>query len=73
MGAPVFDAQGKVAAGLGVTGQVSTFDASSRKTFERLVLECAWKVSKDIGYSGDFFVGKVPGAQTDPGLQATGS
>jgi IclR family transcriptional regulator, KDG regulon repressor len=73
IGAPVFDVQGKVVAGLGVTGLVSTFDASSKESFERQVLECAWKVSKDIGYSGDFFVGKVPGAQADPGLPTSKS
>jgi DNA-binding IclR family transcriptional regulator len=67
IGAPVFDAQRKVTAGLGVTGLVSTFDAGNRNTFARLVLECAWKVSKDIGYSGDFFVGKAADAQAEPG------
>jgi DNA-binding IclR family transcriptional regulator len=73
IGAPVFDVQGKVVAGLGVTGLVSTFDTSSREAFEHQVLECAWKVSKDVGYSGDFFVGKVPGVEADPGQQASGT
>jgi IclR family KDG regulon transcriptional repressor len=69
IGAPVFDVQGKAVAGLGVTGLVSTFDAGSRESFARLVLECAWKISRDIGYSGDYFIGKVPAARMDPGLQ----
>lgn len=63
IGAPIFDVQGSVAGGIGVTGLAGTFDPASRKTFAQLVLECAWKVSRDIGYSGDFFVGKVPDAR----------
>jgi DNA-binding IclR family transcriptional regulator len=59
IGAPVFDVQGKIAAGLGVTGLVSTFENGKQSSFEGLVLECAYRVSKDIGYSGDFFKGKV--------------
>ena len=69
IGAPVFDVQGKAVAGLGVTCLLSTIDAASKAAFELIVLECAWRVSKDIGYSGDFFVGKVRLAQPDAGLQ----
>ncbi len=61
IGAPVFDVENKVVAGLGITAILSTFDKSLQPTFEQLVLQCAWRVSKDIGYSGDFFKDKVPG------------
>jgi DNA-binding IclR family transcriptional regulator len=59
IGAPVFDVQGKVVAGLGITGLVSTFRKHRVVTFEHLVLECAWRVSRDIGYTGPYFVDKV--------------
>ena len=72
IGATVFDVQGKAVAGLGVTCLLSTIDAASKAAFELVVLECAWRVSKDIGYSGDFFVGKVRAAQPDSGLPASG-
>jgi IclR family KDG regulon transcriptional repressor len=72
IGAPVFDVQGKVAAGLGVTCILSTIDAASKSAFEHLVLECAWRLSRDIGYSGDFFAGKVSAAQVDRGHSASG-
>jgi len=55
IGSPVFDVEGKVVAGLGVSGLVSTFRNARQAVFEQLVLECAYRVSKDIGYSGDFF------------------
>jgi DNA-binding IclR family transcriptional regulator len=73
IGAPVFDVQGKVVAGLGVTCLLSTIDAANKAAFELLVLECAWRVSKDIGYSGDFFVGKVRAAQQDTARHASAS
>jgi DNA-binding IclR family transcriptional regulator len=59
IGAPVFDVEGKIVAGLGVTGLVSTFRKNRQGSFEQLVLECARRVSKDIGYSGDFFKDKL--------------
>jgi IclR family acetate operon transcriptional repressor len=59
IGAPVFDVEGKVVAGLGVSGLVSTFRNNRQATFEQLVLECAYRVSKDIGYSGDYFADKI--------------
>jgi DNA-binding IclR family transcriptional regulator len=59
IGSPVFDVEGRVVAGLGVSGLVSTFRNNRQATFEQLVLECAYRVSKDIGYSGDFFAGKL--------------
>jgi DNA-binding IclR family transcriptional regulator len=73
IGAPVFDVQGKVVAGLGVTCLLSTIDATNKAAFELLVLECAWRVSKDIGYSGDFFAGKVRAAQPDSAAHASAS
>ena len=51
--------EGKVVAGLGVSGLVSTFRNNRQATFEQLVLECAYRVSKDIGYSGDYFADKL--------------
>ena len=59
IGSPVFDVEGKVVAGLGVSGLVSTFRNNRQATFEQLVLECAYRVSKDIGYSGDYFADKL--------------
>jgi DNA-binding IclR family transcriptional regulator len=55
IGAPVFDVEGRAVAGLGVSGLVSTFRNNKQAVFEQLVLECASRVSRDIGYSGDFF------------------
>jgi len=54
IGAPVFDAESNVVAGLGITGLMRT-----RAAFEREVLTCAFQLSKDIGYTGDFFKGKI--------------
>jgi IclR family acetate operon transcriptional repressor len=59
IGAPVFDAEDRVVAGLGVTGLVSTFRGQEQMIFEQLVLECASRVSRDIGYSGDFFATRL--------------
>ncbi len=59
IGAPVFDVEGKAVAGLGVSGLVSTFRNNKQAVFEQLVLECAYRVSKDIGYSGDFFASRL--------------
>jgi IclR family KDG regulon transcriptional repressor len=59
IGSPVFDVEGKIVAGLGVSGLVSTFRRNRQHSFEQLVLECARRVSKDVGYSGDFFKDKL--------------
>ncbi len=59
VGAPVFDVEGKVVAGLGITGLVSTFRNQRQAAFEQLVLECAFRVSRDIGYTGSFFTDKI--------------
>jgi DNA-binding IclR family transcriptional regulator len=58
IGAPVFNVQGEIEAGLGITAIASMLEQQERGTFEKLVLECAYRVSKSIGYSGDYFVGK---------------
>ena len=59
IGSPVFDVEGRAVAGLGVSGLVSTFRNNKQAVFEQLVLECAFRVSKDIGYSGDFFASRL--------------
>ncbi len=59
IGSPVFDVEGKAVAGLGVSGLVSTFRDNKQQIYEQLVLECAYRVSKDIGYSGDFFASRL--------------
>lgn len=59
IGSPVFDVQGEVVAGLGITAIASLFNPKQRAAFQQLVLECAYRVSKSIGYSGDYFTDKV--------------
>ncbi len=61
IGSPVFDVEEKVVAGLGITCILSTLDAALKPVFEQLVLQCAWRVSRDIGYPGSFFKDKVQG------------
>ncbi|TSA36405.1 MAG: IclR family transcriptional regulator [Verrucomicrobiaceae bacterium] len=53
IGAPVFDALGKPVAGVGVTGLVSLFHPGTQRKIGKMVLGCAEKISRDIGYSGD--------------------
>ncbi len=59
IGAPVFDVSERAVAGLGITGLISTFGKGRKAIFEQLVLECARRVSKDIGYTGKFFDDKL--------------
>jgi DNA-binding IclR family transcriptional regulator len=59
VGAPVFDFEGRPVAGLGATCILSTLNAKKKTEIERRVLECAYHVSMDIGYMGDFFKDKV--------------
>lgn len=59
IGAPVFNVQGEIEAGLGITAIASMLEQQERRAFEKLVLECAFRVSKSIGYSGDFFADKL--------------
>lgn len=61
IGSPVFDVEGKIAAGLGITAITSLLDQKQRHTFEQLVLECAYRVSKAVGYTGHFFRDKLKG------------
>ena len=44
---------------LGITAIASLLETKQRMAFEQLVLECASKVSRAIGYSGDFFRDKL--------------
>jgi len=59
IGSPVFDVQGKAVAGVGTTCLLSTVDEKRKEIFKKLVLECAYRISKSIGYTGDFFSGKI--------------
>ncbi len=55
VGAPVFDVQGAIVAGLGVTGLASRRTAATDKKLRSLVLDCAAAVSSDMGYTGSQF------------------
>ena len=55
IGAPLFDVNGIILGGLGVTGLTSTFSSARRSSVIQKVLECAASVSADIGYTGGFF------------------
>ena len=55
IGAPVFDVNAKVVAGLGITGIISRLTADRRRRYETLILNCAERVSRDIGYEGNIF------------------
>jgi IclR family transcriptional regulator, KDG regulon repressor len=59
IGAPVFDAEAKIVAGVGITALLSWFDRRRTSVFEQNVLECARRISKDIGYTGGFFSDKI--------------
>jgi IclR family KDG regulon transcriptional repressor len=61
IGAPVFGPEGKIAAGLGITALKSWFDLTRISIYEQEVLECAFRVSKDIGYTGSYFADKIQG------------
>ncbi len=55
IGAPVFDIDGKAAAGLGITGLTGRCHSSDSKKIIRNVLQTAEKVSRETGYEGDYF------------------
>jgi DNA-binding IclR family transcriptional regulator len=55
IGAPVFDVNGVVVAGVGVTGLTSRFHPENRLAFEKAVMACAERISRDTGYDGDQF------------------
>ena len=55
VGAPVFDVQGTIVAGLGITGLASRRTAEMDRKLRNLVLDCAAAVSADMGYMGSQF------------------
>lgn len=55
VGSPVFNCDGEVVGGLGLTGLSSRFNTKSAPEMERKVLKCAERVSSVVGYTGDFF------------------
>ncbi|NOY75732.1 MAG: IclR family transcriptional regulator [Kiritimatiellaeota bacterium] len=55
VGSPVFDSDGKIVGGVGLTGLTSRFNPENAPELEKKVLECAERVSSGLGYGGDFF------------------
>ena len=55
IGAPVFDVNENAVAGLGITGIISLLTPDRRRRYDRLILNCAKMVSRDIGYEGKLF------------------
>ncbi|MCG2659212.1 MAG: hypothetical protein L6437_03070, partial [Kiritimatiellae bacterium] len=55
IGAPVFDVNEKVVGGLGVTGITSRLTPERWRRYETQVLNCAERVSRDIGYEGGLY------------------
>lgn len=55
IGAPVFDVNEKVVAGLGITGIISRLTPERWRRHENQVLKCAELVSRDIGYEGGLY------------------
>lgn len=51
IGAPVFDAGGKVIAGVGMTGLASRFNRTNISIFKKVVKQCAVNISQAIGYT----------------------
>lgn len=70
VGAPVFDVTGTVVAGLGITYILSNVTEAERSRFEKLVLQCAERVSRDIGYAGDYFDKKTSRDEESLGVKA---
>jgi DNA-binding IclR family transcriptional regulator len=68
IGAPVFDVTGMVVAGIGITGVLQADSSSRFQERERLVLDCAARISADIGYDGDRYAGfaKAKGTSGSP-------
>ena len=54
VGAPIFNGDGDVVGGLGLTGLASRFNFDSAPEINVKVLECAERVSRGIGYGGNF-------------------
>ncbi|NQT59189.1 MAG: IclR family transcriptional regulator [Bacteroidetes bacterium] len=59
IGAPVFNFEAEPVAGLGATCLLSTINDKKKAEIENQVLQCAHNVSRDIGYTGDFFNDKI--------------
>ena len=57
IGAPVFDVNGEVVAGVGVSGFVSVSHPDKQAELEQSVLACADHIARDIGYEGALFEG----------------
>jgi len=55
IGAPVFDVNGRVIAGMGITGLAGRMGSEEKKHAESLVLTTAAMISKDMAYEGARF------------------
>ncbi|MDD4871206.1 MAG: IclR family transcriptional regulator [Kiritimatiellae bacterium] len=55
IGAPVFDVNGKVVAGMGITGLAGRLTGDEKRHFGALVLQAAAMISKDMAYAGNLF------------------
>lgn len=55
IGAPVFDVNGRAVAGLGITGVITRLSVERWRRYQAQVLNCAERVSCDIGYEGGVF------------------
>lgn len=55
IGSPVFNVNGKVTAGIGIVGFVSSLENGNYSMYEKPVLKCAANISYDIGYDGNLF------------------
>ena len=55
VGAPVFDVNGNVIAGMGVTGLAGRMTEEEKKDLEFLVLKTAAMISRDMAYDGGLF------------------
>lgn len=53
IGAPVFDVNEQVVAGVGMTGMTARRSARRMRKSERAVLACAERIAVDIGYTGE--------------------
>jgi DNA-binding IclR family transcriptional regulator len=54
IGSPVFNATGKVVAGIGITGMSSRLNPDSIPGLRARVLSCAENISRSIGYQGGY-------------------
>jgi len=60
VGAPIFDVNGDIAAGAGVTGLVSRFRAQDLPRIEKQVLRCVRQISSAIGHDGQRYTTFAP-------------